>query len=716
MCGRCAVPGNKTGPLAAFAGPFSLMISLLMIALLTGTGCQKKLCMTGTDVTCPCPEVGPGGGQQRSVELCSDENEPNPCQNYTRLVRACSFAQSPLTFNSSSSLLQYTTIDGMVDSGTSELTVQIPADDDAFETKLEGRVAIVGGGCYPGQQCNIQLALAQLAPPAPVLYTHKSRKISEVAVGNLQTWNGLKRADDSIEFEPASELVIAARTEAQPRLAVFKPAANIQGRMYWKTTRLKGSGLGGADNNLLRIWGDFANGYARAHLEISIWTTDCRPVITPTPACGATIDPFTPATLSLGADAKLLGNLQASLDLCEATLAADPAQVCTAGKIDEFPTFHCITPPLPPPDSPEYDKLLTFRWEDAAGVVLGETRNVTLESLPLFPVRLTVTNKWGRTVTSSIASPPPCASKVPPAGLPTFGVLSGDGRKRSGSANWASRFDPEYQRYEIAISGEDYYYQDHTTVLTPSFGSSQSGACSSGSVGGKMLIECRDGNGTPITPASIAFVSFRKPGATAIVKGPLAYGVVSQNGSKLSGSSNWSSAFDTANQQFKITISGVNYHHHDFATLVTPAFHNGESGVCTSDSVDGKLLVRCKDAGGKSVMPVLVSFVSFQTGGISVAKGPTAFGVISGSGQMTSGSANWSSSFNSSDKTYQVSITGENYHFQDYATVVAPSSRTGERGFCTSNSVNGRLVIQCYDHSGNPTEPPSVAFLSYRKP
>jgi len=56
----------------------------------------------------------------------------------------------------------------------------------------------------------------------------------------------------------------------------------------------------------------------------------------------------------------------------------------------------------------------------------------------------------------------------------------------------------------------------------------------------------------------------------------------------------------------------------------------------------------------------------------------------------------------------------ENYYYRDYATVVTPSSGSGE--FCTSNSVDGRLLVQCYDRSGSPTTPGSLAFLSYRKP
>ena len=187
----------------------------------------------------------------------------------------------------------------------------------------------------------------------------------------------------------------------------------------------------------------------------------------------------------------------------------------------------------------------------------------------------------------------------------------------------------------------------------------------------------------------------------------------SQTGSRLSGSSNWNSAFNAVDQQFEISITGVNYHHHDFATLVTPGFRTGESGVCMTDSVNGKLLVGCRDAGGKPVTPVSVSFVSFRTGGITVGKAPAAFGVIAGNGQKTAGSANWNSIFDTSDKSYQVSITGENYYFQNYATVLTPS---GDGAFCTSGSVEGKLIIHCYDNSGGLTAPSSLAFLSYRTP
>jgi peptidyl-Asp metalloendopeptidase len=78
--------------------------------------------------------------------------------------------------------------------------------------------------------------------------------------------------------------------------------------------------------------------------------------------------------------------------------------------------------------------------------------------------------------------------------------------------------------------------------------------------------------------------------------GPLAFGVVYSDGSKQSGTSNWSSTYNSTYQRYEITISGESYYYLSYATNITPA---GDVRFCRSSSVDGKLLVYCYDANGQ---------------------------------------------------------------------------------------------------------------------
>jgi len=77
-----------------------------------------------------------------------------------------------------------------------------------------------------------------------------------------------------------------------------------------------------------------------------------------------------------------------------------------------------------------------------------------------------------------------------------------------------------------------------------------------------------------------------------------AFGVVSSTGAKLSGTPNWSSTY--AAGQYTITIVNENYYYASYTTLVTPIGTGliGFPGYCKTDSLSGKLLVKCYDKGG----------------------------------------------------------------------------------------------------------------------
>ncbi|WP_298774230.1 hypothetical protein [uncultured Shewanella sp.] len=78
--------------------------------------------------------------------------------------------------------------------------------------------------------------------------------------------------------------------------------------------------------------------------------------------------------------------------------------------------------------------------------------------------------------------------------------------------------------------------------------------------------------------------------------------------------------------------------------------------------------------------------------------GPVAYGTVLSSGAKYAGSANWSSSYNATYTRYEISITGENYYYLSYATVITPA---GDQRYCKSNSVSGKLLVECYDNNGN---------------
>jgi hypothetical protein len=86
-----------------------------------------------------------------------------------------------------------------------------------------------------------------------------------------------------------------------------------------------------------------------------------------------------------------------------------------------------------------------------------------------------------------------------------YGAILADGTKFSGTANWSSTFNPTYNRYEITIAGESYYYLSYATVVTPA---GDVRFCRTDSVSGRLLISCYDHAGNPAT-SRIGFVTSR---------------------------------------------------------------------------------------------------------------------------------------------------------------------------------------------------------------
>ena len=88
-----------------------------------------------------------------------------------------------------------------------------------------------------------------------------------------------------------------------------------------------------------------------------------------------------------------------------------------------------------------------------------------------------------------------------------FGVVYSDGSKKSGTENWTSTYNATYKRYEIHISGENYYYLKYATNVTPA---GDIRFCRTSSVGGKLLVYCYDKSGGSAT-SRFGFSTFKAP-------------------------------------------------------------------------------------------------------------------------------------------------------------------------------------------------------------
>ena len=112
-------------------------------------------------------------------------------------------------------------------------------------------------------------------------------------------------------------------------------------------------------------------------------------------------------------------------------------------------------------------------------------------------------NDTDRPASSHKASSPVVNLGAP--GEIAFGDVDAAGTKLSGTANWTSVFNASLVRYEITITGESYFFSSYATMVTP-LGDIR--YCHTGSISGKLTINCTDSAGNPAT-SRIAFVTFK---------------------------------------------------------------------------------------------------------------------------------------------------------------------------------------------------------------
>jgi hypothetical protein len=89
--------------------------------------------------------------------------------------------------------------------------------------------------------------------------------------------------------------------------------------------------------------------------------------------------------------------------------------------------------------------------------------------------------------------------------------------------------------------------------------------------------------------------------------GPIAYGTLWFDGTKMSGSANVTTLWNAASLWYEVTIAGESYFYTSYATAVTSI----DPPTCRPDSVSGKLLIHCINAAGAAVQSRF-SFTTFK--------------------------------------------------------------------------------------------------------
>lgn len=85
-----------------------------------------------------------------------------------------------------------------------------------------------------------------------------------------------------------------------------------------------------------------------------------------------------------------------------------------------------------------------------------------------------------------------------------FGFVLSNGTIASGTPNWNVTWDASQNRYEITITGENYFFRDYSTFITLS----NPGYASASSVGGKLLVQVFNTNGNPVQ-GNFQFITYK---------------------------------------------------------------------------------------------------------------------------------------------------------------------------------------------------------------
>lgn len=89
---------------------------------------------------------------------------------------------------------------------------------------------------------------------------------------------------------------------------------------------------------------------------------------------------------------------------------------------------------------------------------------------------------------------------------------------------------------------------------------------------------------------------------------------------------------------------------------------------------------------------------------------PIAYGIVRSNASPAASTGNFSCSWNTTHKRYEIQIEGENYFWLDYITTVTPVTG-GSR--VASSSVGGKLLVMIYDQNGNQVQG-AFQFVTYK--
>lgn len=105
--------------------------------------------------------------------------------------------------------------------------------------------------------------------------------------------------------------------------------------------------------------------------------------------------------------------------------------------------------------------------------------------------------------------------------------------------------------------------------------------------------------------------------------------------------------------------------------------------------------------------------VEFEDGTVqnTASIGALAFGFIETAGTTSSGSGNYTSTWNSSSNRYEITITGESYFWKNYSTTIAPTSSSIKNW--RTGSVGGKLLVYLYNSSGTSVQE-NFQFITFK--
>lgn len=88
---------------------------------------------------------------------------------------------------------------------------------------------------------------------------------------------------------------------------------------------------------------------------------------------------------------------------------------------------------------------------------------------------------------------------------------------------------------------------------------------------------------------------------------------------------------------------------------------------------------------------------------------PVAYGAISNTGVVMSGTSNISCTWNSTNSRYEITITGESYYYADYVTTIT----AGGPYVVESSSISGKLLVTLYNLAGSKVQA-NFDFVTYK--